>query len=185
MIKRKSYKKKKSVDVSFIFKLLLFFILAILVAKISISLIKIIINLFYKIEEVKTIKEIEGNVKEVLTKEPGTTIVNKLQTSKDIVLTCFTRPKEFSERLNGSWTYEDIKETLPSFIFDNEIKELSKNNEKNVFFIYKDGSYKAFLIKGLFASPFNKNPLCFKGGEKYYLINYKNIVIIDKKLVKS
>ena len=174
---------KRAVDVSLVFKLLLFFFLSVLIVKLSSSFLKIIFGLFQKINEVKTVKTIEDNVNNLLHKEPGSSLVGNLNAGKNVDLICFTRPKELSEELGFNWSYEKIKNIYPSFVFDEDIKGLSENNQKNVFFIYKDGSYKSFLIKALYSYFSAKNPLCFKNGEKYYLINYRNFVIIAKQSV--
>lgn len=173
---------KKGVDVSFLFKLLLMFFLSVLVVKISISLLNLIFGLFEKVNEVKILKKLGDETNYLLKKEPNSILKNKFHLSKEIEYVCFTRPKNLSEELGYNWDYNNIKNKIPSFYYDEEIKKISENNQKNVFFIYKNGVYKGFLIKGLYSSFSEENPLCFKDGENYYLKNYRNIVIISKNL---
>jgi hypothetical protein len=172
---------KKAVDISLIFKLLLFFFLSVLIVKLAVSFLKIIFELFQKTSELKTIKNLEDKVSYLLQKDPGSVLKGQINAGKNVNLICFTRPRDLSESLGFNWNYNNIKNIYPSFNFDGDIKSLSEYNQKNVFFIYNDGSYKAFLIKSLYSSFFDSNPLCFKNGENYYLFNYKNFIIISKK----
>ena len=137
-------------------------------------------NIIYKNKELKFLKQLNEDVNELLKKESKSFLLRKVSLHNNIKLLCFTYPEQLANVLNLDWSFNNIK----NFRFNEEIERLSKNNQKNIFFIYSKGSkaYSSFYIKGLYSSPIEENPLCFKNGEKFYLINYQGLIFASRKI---
>jgi hypothetical protein len=178
-----SVKLKKAVDVSMIFKIILAIFISYLLIKIGIFIIQAFMDLYNKGKEIEFIKKLSSQVDELIKKESGSFLVDKINVpSSKVLLICFTYSEQTANLFNKKYKFSKI--SLEGFERNQDIKDLSKNDQKNVFLIYNIYSFKALKINGLQASVFGRNPLCFKPGEKYYLVNYQGVIFITKNISK-
>ncbi len=179
--KRKAKKLRKSMEINILLRLVLVLFISALLVKLAITIINYFMELYHKGQESKFIIKLSSQVDSLIKKESGSFIYSKIEVpSSNTLLVCFTHSKYTSSLFGKNWNFSGVP--LEGFSKNFEIKTLSENNQKNVFLIENIYSYKALSIKGLQSSIFEKNPLCFKPGETYYLINYDNIVFITKNV---
>jgi hypothetical protein len=145
-----------------VFKLLIMVITVIFVGYIGTKVVNnyVIVNKFQK--EVEFITDLQHFLK---TDQKYFTL-NRFD--KNLALICFSNSLKEEELedlgIEVEYNFTKIKDVIYSFKDDIVLKELMKTGQKDLFFIYKDGSWKAYYIKNLLLST-KQLPLCFKPGE--------------------
>ncbi len=152
-----------------VFKLLIMTIITIFVGYIGFK----VVNNYITIN--KTQKEIEfiTDLQHFLKTDQKYFTLNKFD--KNLALICFSnslKEEKLKELgINVEYNFTTIKKIVPLFKEEIALKELMKTGQKDLFFIYKDGSWKAYYIEDLLLSK-KQLPLCFKPEETIKKIYY-------------